>query len=71
METIVFQLCLQTFRLGVEATDRQGSRDGLTGSIQLEIYVLDNSYQLTMVLSNGVERVTQVFFSNPPKNPSE
>jgi len=49
----------KTFRLGVEAKDNKGSLDGLTGSIQLIIYVLDNSYQLTMVLSNGVDTVTQ------------
>ena len=49
----------KTYQMGVEATDKRGSRDGLTGSVQLEVFVLDHNYQLTMVLSNGVERVTQ------------
>ena len=47
----------KTFRLTVEARDRKG--EGLTGSIQLVVYVLDSRYQLTMVLSNGVHDVTQ------------
>jgi hypothetical protein len=53
----------------VEATDSAGSviqsnQDtqvdvGLTGTIQLVVYVLDTNYQLTMVLSSGVAEVTR------------
>ena len=53
----------------VEATDSAGSvvqsnqesqvNVGLTGTIQLVVYVLDTNYQLTMVLSSGVAEVTR------------
>lgn len=59
----------RTFRMIVEATDSAGSviqsnQDtqvdvGLTGTIQLVVYVLDTNYQLTMVLSSGVAEVTR------------
>ena len=59
----------RTFRMIVEATDSGGldkeSPDaslrnvGLTGTIQLVVYVLDSNYQLTMVLSSGVAEVTR------------
>ena len=54
----------------VEATDSAGGMEknnqnlnfqngGLTGTIQLVVYVLDSNYQLTMVLSSGVAEVTR------------
>ena len=59
----------RTFRMIVEATDSAGSvvqsnqesqvNVGLTGTIQLVVYVLDTNYQLTMVLSSGVAEVTR------------
>ena len=58
----------RTFRMVVEATDTAGgtAKDaqtpdqvGLTGTIQLVVYVLDSNYQLTMVLSSGVGEVTR------------
>ena len=59
----------RTFRMMVEATDSAGSvqnqgqntnqEQGLTGTIQLVVYVLDSNYQLTMVLSSGVAEVTR------------
>ena len=56
------------FRMIVEATDSAGNVNkdthgvenvGLTGTIQLVVYVLDSNYQLTMVLSSGVDEVTR------------
>ena len=58
----------KTFRMIVEATDSAGGKAkdvqnsdsrGLTGTIQLVVYVLDSNYQLTMVLSSGVGEVTR------------
>ena len=58
----------RTFRMIVEATDSaanvvQSNQEsqvvGLTGTIQLVVYVLDTNYQLTMVLSSGVAEVTR------------
>jgi protocadherin Fat 4 len=46
-----------TLSLTVEAKDLGGAKNGLSAKVDLVIYILDNGFQLKMVLDNDVESV--------------
>ena len=46
-----------TLSISIEARDLEGAPNGLSAKVDLVIYVLDNGFQLKMVLDNDVESV--------------
>ena len=46
-----------TLTLTVEARDLNGAQNGLSAKVDLIVYVIDNGYQLKVVLDNNVESV--------------
>ena len=46
-----------TVSVSVEARDLEGAQNGLTAKVDLVVYVLDNGFQLKMVLDNDVDNV--------------
>ena len=46
-----------TLSVTVEARDLEGAQNGLSAKVDLMVYVLDNGFQLKMVLDNNVESV--------------
>ncbi len=46
-----------TLMASVEARDLEGAQNGLSAKVDLVVYVLDNGFQLKMVLDNNVDNV--------------